>query len=179
MRYATCHPDRQHQAKGLCHACYNKARPPMTVEQRAKEKARKNAWRTSEKGRAQSRAWRQANREWLSAQDKARRLASPEKSRAAGAKWRKANKAQIRAGALLYRYGITQAQFESMWQAQEGRCRLCQTELPPKGKRTVVDHCHSSGRVRGILCLVCNVFLGALEKRGMGLLDMFRYLGWL
>ena len=49
--------------------------------------------------------------------------------------------------------------------AQDGRCAICRkipTTGPHKGK-LAVDHCHTSGKVRGLLCNICNVGLGHSE----------------
>lgn len=46
-----------------------------------------------------------------------------------------------------------------MLSGQDGRCAICGVSvLPPK--KAVVDHCHATGRVRGILCPNCNLGLG-------------------
>jgi hypothetical protein len=69
----------------------------------------------------------------------------------------RAKKARARATArrrhLLVTYGITQEQYDTMFEAQGGVCAIC------GGKRRyllAVDHCHKTGRVRGLLCKLCN-----------------------
>lgn len=60
-------------------------------------------------------------------------------------------------------YGITPEQYRKILAAQGGVCAICRT--PPTKKRTfAVDHCHASGRVRAVLCNVCNTQLGAYER---------------
>lgn len=49
-----------------------------------------------------------------------------------------------------------------MFIAQEEKCAICKT-APPKRKRLVIDHDHTSGKVRGLLCQNCNLALGALK----------------
>ncbi|MFB9473832.1 endonuclease VII domain-containing protein [Nonomuraea salmonea] len=56
---------------------------------------------------------------------------------------------------LQYRYGITEDDFERMLARQGGLCAICQA-VPG----TFVDHCHATGRVRGVLCFNCNNGLG-------------------
>lgn len=56
----------------------------------------------------------------------------------------------------LRRLGITIEEFESMGRLQGGRCAICGS----KPKVLCVDHDHTSGRVRGLLCHQCNVGLG-------------------
>lgn len=56
---------------------------------------------------------------------------------------------------LLRRYGLTKERYEAMLLAQDGRCACC--GYPPTGSHALgVDHCHETGRVRGLLCKVCN-----------------------
>lgn len=68
----------------------------------------------------------------------------------------------MRRGRLRHRYGITIEQYDFMLQAQGGVCKICLQE-DPKG-RLAVDHCHKTGRVRGLLCRICNNQLGVIEK---------------
>ena len=56
---------------------------------------------------------------------------------------------------LQTRYGITEQEFNEMNAKQNGICPLCN-----KRPSTVVDHCHQSNKVRGILCMQCNNSLG-------------------
>ena len=62
---------------------------------------------------------------------------------------------------LKQKYGITPERYDDMLAAQGGVCAVCGTPPEdPRGYRMHVDHCHDTGRVRGILCGSCN--------RGMG-----------
>jgi len=74
---------------------------------------------------------------------------------AGGAKWSLEDQ-------LASRYGISVQELESLTAQQQGRCALC-GDLPKFGKRLHVDHCHETGRVRGLLCLQCNAGLGQLR----------------
>ncbi len=61
---------------------------------------------------------------------------------------------------IRMRYGVTKEEYESMIADQEGRCKLC---LRPT-KRLCVDHCHSTMRIRGLLCNKCNVAIALLGE---------------
>jgi hypothetical protein len=56
---------------------------------------------------------------------------------------------------LKNEYGLTLAEVDAMKQAQGGKCLICDREAS-----LVVDHCHVSGQVRGLLCNRCNIGLG-------------------
>lgn len=60
-------------------------------------------------------------------------------------------------------YGLTPKDFTEIISKQKGKCALC--EIPFKSKKfTHIDHCHATGKVRGILCMKCNVLIGYMEK---------------
>lgn len=56
----------------------------------------------------------------------------------------------------LARFGITNDQYQQMLAQQGGLCAIC--HRVPGTRRLSVDHCHSTLRVRGLLCYMCNRF---------------------
>lgn len=64
----------------------------------------------------------------------------------------------IRKSKLWTQYGITLADYEKMFNKQSGVCAIC--GQPPLDKALVVDHDHKTGKVRGLLCCLCNTMLG-------------------
>ena len=80
------------------------------------------------------------------------------------------NKEQHQNQRLRSIYGITLAIYERMFAAQGGKCAICNnSEVRTHSKtkqvmRLSVDHCHSSGKIRGLLCHRCNLFVGFLEE---------------
>lgn len=70
-----------------------------------------------------------------------------------------------RRGALKANYGITPEQWDDLWQSQGEVCASCgDAPLPDSKRRFHVDHNHTTGEVRGILCHGCNVALGLLKE---------------
>ena len=69
-----------------------------------------------------------------------------------------------RAVALKNRYGITVEQYDEMLAAQHHGCKICGISPEEHGKFLVVDHCHDTGQIRGLLCNHCNVGIGHLKE---------------
>ena len=65
---------------------------------------------------------------------------------------------------LLKRYGLSESDWEEMFENQERKCAICKKD--DSGNSIygwAVDHCHSTGKVRAILCMKCNTGLGAFR----------------
>lgn len=63
---------------------------------------------------------------------------------------------------LRREYGIGMEDYNRMLANQDGRCAIC--KAAPLGRRFAVDHNHTTGVVRGLLCLKCNSSLGFLME---------------
>lgn len=77
---------------------------------------------------------------------------------------------------LKLNYQLSLEEYNEMFNLQEGKCAGCyrhQTELP---KRLAVDHCHLTGKIRGLLCSRCNLALGMLRDDLKILENLQRYL---
>lgn len=85
---------------------------------------------------------------------------NPDRAKEIAHKWYAEN-SRRRKGYSLKRFGMTVEQYEELFSTQNGLCAIC--GKPPNGKKLAVDHCHSSNRIRGLLCNSCNAFLGLLE----------------
>lgn len=126
-----------------------------------------------------------ANKADIAAKHKAWCEANKEHSRKYRREWTKRNPIAVTAKALKRDYGISVAQYEKMFDDQEGCCAICSrfltsqiTEVRAESKRDVahVDHCHSTNAVRGLLCFNCNVGLGKFKDDETLLLAAARYL---
>lgn len=67
-------------------------------------------------------------------------------------------KEQVLAGNLRRNFGLDYDEYLRMVAAQENKCLICGNE--PNGERLSVDHCHTTGAIRGLLCRPCNTLLG-------------------
>lgn len=81
---------------------------------------------------------------------------------------------------LLRNYAITIETFEAMLAEQGGVCAMCLKEgfvmADHHKEKLVVDHCHTNGKVRGLLCHNCNRALGLLQDDAATLLRAVEYL---
>lgn len=99
-------------------------------------------------------------------------------AKAKNAEWRQRNRESINAGKRKYyhekerdtiwernirnKFGITAEQYYEMYDQQNGVCATCHRPHAGYEKRLAVDHCHTTGKVRGLLCEACNRAIGML-----------------
>lgn len=93
--------------------------------------------------------------------------------------WPKRRDAERRRG-LMKRYGITPERYDEMLAAQQGVCVICGDPPRPDGvhasARLHVDHDHTSGKIRGLLCGPCNSGLGLFRDHPGLLQKAIEYL---
>jgi hypothetical protein len=79
-------------------------------------------------------------------------------------------------------FGITLEDYERMFNEQKGMCAVCgckETEIHPRSnalRRLAVDHCHQTGRVRGLLCNRCNRAIGLFRDDPQIISNAINYL---
>jgi len=88
----------------------------------------------------------------------------------------------LRASKLKIKYGITLEDFDKVFEQQGGVCAICgkpETFLHQTGVvcRLAVDHNHKTGKIRGLLCRVCNQGLGSFKDNSENLSNAIKYLG--
>lgn len=84
---------------------------------------------------------------------------------------------QTRTYRLQYDYGITEEDYKELLRKQEGKCAICgATKANNFRDNLYVDHCHSTGIVRGLLCTRCNSCLGLFQDDVSILEAAIRYL---
>lgn len=68
---------------------------------------------------------------------------------------------------LKYKYGLTPEEWDKMYSEQQGCCAIC--GIPESmitigvNRRLNIDHCHRTNKIRGLLCMNCNLALGMLS----------------
>jgi len=118
-----------------------------------------------------------ANRESILANAKKRResekLLSPEerairtkKKTSYTKRYREQNPAIYLDRHLKNKYGLTKEWYARQINKQGGTCAICKTDKPgvKRWKWFAVDHCHKTGKVRGLLCNACNLMIGNIEN---------------
>jgi len=155
-----------------------KAREAANPDLRAKrlQSAKSSQERNREARKGYMKAYYEANPEKFGRRTPEQRAAFNAKRRAkyaANAEWRDAHKMTVkdwqkanpikRQAQRLRKYNMTPEQHSQMLEAQKGVCAICRTA--PHGAKNfpMVDHCHASGRVRGLLCSNCNQALGKFK----------------
>lgn len=108
---------------------------------------------------------------------KAWRLSNPEANREANREYFRNNphryKQEREAYRLRTRYGLSPDDIAIMRRSQGEKCAICGEEFVGTPH---IDHCHASGKVRGLLCHYCNRGLGGARDRIDVLQRMARYL---
>lgn len=83
------------------------------------------------------------------------------------------------------RYGLTEESYTEMYETQGGCCAICKLKLQavnspgragPRKRNTHIDHCHTTGKTRGILCSGCNLGLGHFQDDPSKLQAAIAYL---
>jgi len=64
---------------------------------------------------------------------------------------------------LKKKYGITTEKYDKMLSEQDYKCYICHKHEDKLDRSLAVDHCHKTGKVRGLLCGNCNRFLGQID----------------
>lgn len=147
-RMAICHPDKLYYAKGKCRSCYEQWLRKINPEFRNRQIANQKAWVLKFASRKKA-----LDKAWLAKQDPNYR----------------------RGISLFSRFGITLDDYQNLLDKQNGVCAICLN--PPRiNKNLHVDHCHSTGKIRGLLCFRCNWGLSFFSDNPSRLLRAHKYL---
>jgi Recombination endonuclease VII len=153
----------------------------MSYKDPEKERAYQRAWikaqraANPERYRANKRAYYAANREKMRAQDKVYRISNRATRLARKKIWNAANREKVRAYWLKSTYGLSLDQYQKMLEAQGNKCAICHRSFIVC-KKTCVDHCPKAGHVRGLLCSLCNQWLGIIQDSPAAAARALKYL---
>lgn len=75
-------------------------------------------------------------------------------------KWGRKNKHKHYCYDIKYKHKIESSEYEKKVEQQENKCALCLESNDGKKRKLHLDHCHVTGKIRGLLCMRCNMGLG-------------------
>ena len=101
----------------------------------------------------------------------------PSEDRATYAKeWRKRNPEKAKNADLKKAFGISYQDYLDLQQKQNYSCKICLQKDEKNNTSLVVDHCHETGKIRGLLCSNCNRGIGMLQDNVNVLQNAIDYL---
>jgi hypothetical protein len=154
----------------------------MTVEERkAKKTEYMRKWREENRSHrnAYCKAWRENNKEKVVESSKKSNKKNKEKCKERARRYAKSEACKIYRKTkkpYLSRYGITLSDYNKMFEQQEGKCIGCTRHQSELESSLCVDHCHVTGKVRGLLCTDCNKALGLVRDNTSILKRLINYL---
>lgn len=113
--------------------------------------------------------------------NKIRKLNNREKLNAQKLKWQTINQKARRYGQVKSRHRMTVEHYERLLLEQGYVCAICKNpekaKTKTKGTKSLaIDHCHVTGKIRGLLCQKCNMSLGLLNENFDSILSMAKYV---
>lgn len=92
-------------------------------------------------------------------------------------KWKHQNKEKCDAAAkyskVRIKYGLSKEEYDKLM--EQTHCTICNADLTER--KSGLDHCHRTGRIRGVLCKQCNTGLGMFHDNPETLKKAAEYLG--
>ncbi len=73
-------------------------------------------------------------------------------------------------------FGLTEQQYDQMLSTQDECCAICGKHQKEFKRSFAVDHCHTTEKIRGLLCMKCNLLLGYANDNIDILASAIRYL---
>ena len=89
--------------------------------------------------------------------------------------YREQRKEHVKDYHLRRSFGLSLADYQKMFDEQQGVCKIC-NESDINNKKLAVDHCHTTGKIRGLLCGSCNRGLGYFRDNEDLLIKAATYL---
>ena len=170
-------PSHDNEQKRIAAKTYRENNPEK-VKQRNKEQYEKKR----QERISYARTYYEKNKDVVQERDKKRYEKNKELQSQKYKEFRKQNpdfvKERDKAYYLKKKYGISVQQLADMWASQDGKCANtgCLETLVRGKAGFAVDHCHQTGKVRGLLCMGCNVSLGHIKDNVTRLFGLIKYL---
>lgn len=120
--------------------------------------------------RAYSRAYRERNKE----RDKPREAARHKHKYQNDLEYRKRKNEIAATSTFLKKYKIYPESRDEIFKKQGSCCGICGIKEPQYYWQT--DHCHTTGKVRGVLCTACNLLIGRIEAHPDRLQQIVNYI---
>lgn len=159
MNYAICHPDKKRHTKtGLCKTCHSK-QYRETNKERINSLLRQRRSEPSSNFKQIQKNYYERNKEAICKKT---------------AEYRKANPNITKNAKLKKTFGIDLETYNSILKSQDGVCAVC--KQPSAKKFLAVDHCHTTNKIRGLLCANCNTALGLLKDSVEIIENLKKYL---
>lgn len=127
---------------------------------------------------AYMREWTRKNKEKVNAARRELRQSDPDRAKKDNERRRENRDPLVHRNTMLRaNYGMTLDDYYQRYVAQEGKCAICGEKKPSSGRDGLaVDHCHSKGHIRGLLCTHCNHGLGKFKDSVEVLAKAIEYL---
>lgn len=77
--------------------------------------------------------------------------------------WYRANKEKQRWYQVKLKYGLTKEEYDKLLEEQKNCCAICDRHVLECSQPLYVDHCHDTGKIRGLLCAGCNGGIGLMN----------------
>lgn len=90
--------------------------------------------------------------------------------------WADANPDRVKNSVYKRLYGITIDERNLLSLKQNGNCAICGINESHLDKPLYIDHCHKTGKVRGLICQKCNSALGLFDDDPNNLINGYKYL---
>ena len=90
--------------------------------------------------------------------------------------WAQRNTDRFKEYKLKHRFGLSGYEYNSLLEKQNYRCAICGVHSDEYHQNLSVDHCHTTGKIRGLLCSDCNFMLGRAKDNINTLLKGVSYL---
>lgn len=108
-----------------------------------------------------SKNWRVNNSDYFKQYNKEYRIKNPHKNKE---------------NHLKLKFGMTLEDYNNRLISQSHKCAICYIDEVTNQKALAVDHCHTTGKIRGLLCDSCNLGLGIFKDNQELLLKAIMYL---